>query len=290
MQAGAQPDVAHRAVGAAPPFHERRETLLRKTLDLPEAEADGVAGADDVAHPGMARKDAGGVEGGFLQRAVPLRMIDVDGAYLHAVVAGVAHELRGLVEAHGLGVQDRGAEHVRIVGLEPAGGVDEKREGRGMAFRKTVFAESLDLVEAVFREHPVVAALNHAADHLLLEGVNRSGAPEGRHGAAQFIGLAGLETAGHDRDLHRLLLKERNAQRLAEYLFQLRLRIFDPLLFFAAAQIGVHHVALDRAGTHDRHLDDKVVEAARSQPRQHRHLGAGFDLETHSVSARQIMS
>jgi hypothetical protein len=41
----------------------------------------------------------------------------------------------------------------------------------------------------------------------------------------------------------------------------------------------VHHVALDRARPHDRDLDDEVVEFARFEPRQHRHLGAAFDLE-----------
>ena len=46
-----------------------------------------------------------------------------------------------------------------------------------------------------------------------------------------------------------------------------------------AAQIGMHHVALDRPGPHDRHLDDEIVEVARLQPRQHRHLRAALDLE-----------
>ncbi len=41
----------------------------------------------------------------------------------------------------------------------------------------------------------------------------------------------------------------------------------------------MHHVALDRAGPHDRHLDDEIVEAGRLQPRQHRHLRAALDLE-----------
>ena len=41
----------------------------------------------------------------------------------------------------------------------------------------------------------------------------------------------------------------------------------------------MHHVALDRAGTHDRDLDDEIVEFLRLQPRQHRHLRAALDLE-----------
>ncbi len=41
----------------------------------------------------------------------------------------------------------------------------------------------------------------------------------------------------------------------------------------------MHHVALDRAGPHDRDLDDEIVEGARFQARQHVHLRAAFDLE-----------
>jgi hypothetical protein len=54
-------------------------------------------------------------------------------------------------------------------------------------------------------------------------------------------------------------------------------------------QVGMDHAALDRPGPHDGHLHHQVV-AAGLQPRQHAHLGAGFDLETPIVSARQIMS
>ena len=39
------------------------------------------------------------------------------------------------------------------------------------------------------------------------------------------------------------------------------------------------HVALDRPGADDRHLDDEVVEIRRPEPRQHRHLRAALDLE-----------
>ncbi len=48
---------------------------------------------------------------------------------------------------------------------------------------------------------------------------------------------------------------------------------------FRRLQIRMHHVALDRTGPHDRHLDDEIVKRARLQPRQHVHLRAAFDLE-----------
>ncbi len=41
----------------------------------------------------------------------------------------------------------------------------------------------------------------------------------------------------------------------------------------------MHHIALDRSGTHDRHLDHQVVECARPKTRQHVDLRAGFHLE-----------
>ena len=87
------------------------------------------------------------------------------------------------------------------------------------------------------------------------------------------------EAAGLDGDAHRLLLEQGNAKRLLEDRFQFRLRVFRLFLSLAAAQIGMDHVALDRPGPDDRHLDDEVVEFARLQPRQHAHLGAALDLE-----------
>ena len=41
----------------------------------------------------------------------------------------------------------------------------------------------------------------------------------------------------------------------------------------------MHHVTLDRPWPDNRHLNNDVVEGAGLQPRQHRHLRAGFDLE-----------
>ena len=55
---------------------------------------------------------------------------------------------------------------------------------------------------------------------------------------------------------------------------------------FAALQIGVHHLALDRAGPHDRDFDHEIIEIARPQARQHAHLRARFDLkDAHGLGA-----
>src|SRR3546814_4508775 len=55
--------------------------------------------------------------------------------------------------------------------------------------------------------------------------------------------------------------------------------IIDLLLALAPAQVGMHHVALDRTRPHNGDLDDEVVELARLQARQHGHLRAALDLE-----------
>ena len=106
-----------------------------------------------------------------------------------------------------------------------------------------------------------------------------AGELERRHRAAQLVGLAGREPGALDGDAHRLFLEQRHAERLAEHALELGCRIVDRLEPLAPAQIGMDHVALDRARADDRHLDDEVVEGARLDPRQHRHLGPALDLE-----------
>jgi hypothetical protein len=41
----------------------------------------------------------------------------------------------------------------------------------------------------------------------------------------------------------------------------------------------MHHVALDRAGPDDRHLDDEIEQRLGLEARQHAHLRSAFDLE-----------
>ena len=111
--------------------------------------------------------------------------------------------------------------------------------------------------------------------------------PEGGHGAAQRVRLVRRELCRLHGEAHRLLLEQRHAEGFFEHPAQLvgravlgRGRGVDHLLQpVAAAQVGMHHVALDRAGAHDRHLDHQVVEAAGLEPRQHVHLRPALDLE-----------
>ncbi len=148
-----------------------------------------------------------------------------------------------------------------------------------MAFRKSVTAKALQLLEGLLGVIPLIAIGDHAGDQLVAEFRDAARMFEGRHAPSELVGLARREARAFDGDAHRLLLEERHAQGLAEHLLQLGLGIDDILLALAAAQIGMHHVALDRARPDDRDLDDEVVEGARLDPRQHRHLRAAFDLE-----------
>jgi len=148
-----------------------------------------------------------------------------------------------------------------------------------MALGESVFAKAFDLAETALGEFALVALAHHALDHLGPKSLDGPDAAERRHGAPELVSLPRRKTGGDDGDLHRLFLKQRHAERLAEHRLQffggIR-HVFEPL---AAAQIGMHHVALDRPRAHDRHFDDEVVEFLRLQPRQHRHLRAALDLE-----------
>src|SRR5262245_37194910 len=99
-----------------------------------------------------------GPAGCQLERAVPFAVIDVRLPHLDAMIARVAHELGRLVEAHRLAVENGGAENVRIAALDPGRGIDEQREACRVALGEAVFAEALDLAEAVFGEFAVIAA------------------------------------------------------------------------------------------------------------------------------------
>ena len=148
-----------------------------------------------------------------------------------------------------------------------------------MRFGEAVFAEAQDLLVDLPRERLGVAARAHAVDQPLLELLEAALAPPRGHRAAQLVGLARREARGDDRELHHLLLEDRHAERALEHALHRVARIGDRLQALPALQVRMHHAALDRAGAHDRDLDDEVVEVRGLQARQHRHLRARLDLE-----------
>jgi hypothetical protein len=127
------------------------------------------------------------------------------------VLARVAHQLRRRVEAHRLGVEQAAQEGVGVVALDPAADVGEQREAGGMALRKAVLAEALDLLEDALGVLVRVALLDHPADQALVERRQAAAPLPRRHRAAQRVGLAGAEVGGEHRDLHHLLLEDRHA-------------------------------------------------------------------------------
>ena len=148
-----------------------------------------------------------------------------------------------------------------------------------MAFGEAVFAKPLDLAETAFGEILLIALGQHAADEALAKRMDRAGFPKRGEGAAQPVGLQRAEPGADDGDLHRLFLKKGHAQGLAQHLAQFIRGEGHLLLAPAAAEIGVHHVALDRAGADDGHLDDQIVEFARAHARQEIHLRPAFHLK-----------
>ena len=206
-------------------------------------------------------------------------MVDVDLAHLDAVVDRVAHELGRGVEAHRLGVEDGGAEHVGVVALEPGRDVDQEREAGGVALGEAVIAEALDLLEAGLGEVAVVAARDHALDQL---GAKRSIWPERRNAAIERrrpSASLGVKPAATMAIFIACSWNRGTPRVLPSTVAQLVGGELDRLDAVAAAQIGVDHVALDRAGADDRDLDHQVVEGARLEPGQHRHLRPALDLE-----------
>jgi len=198
------------------------------------------------------------------------------------VFAGIAHQLRRRIKTHGLGVQDGGAEDIRIISLQPTGGIDEQCEGGRMAFRKTIFAKALNLPEAALGEVGIVTIADHAINHLLLEGMDGADPTEGRHGPTQPVRFPRRETGRRDGDLHRLFLEQRHAKRPFQHHLQLLARIIDrpaQTEVLPPLQIGVYHVALNRPWPDNRHLDHQIIKASGLEARQHAHLGPALDLE-----------
>ena len=129
------------------------------------------------------------------KQIVPTAGVDIDPAHLDPMLARIADQLRGRVEAHRLGIQQRAGEHRRMMAFEPGRDIDQLGEALGMAFGKAVAAEALDLVVAAFREIALIAAPHHPLDHLRLILVDRAEVAEGRHRPPEPIGLVGVKPA-----------------------------------------------------------------------------------------------
>ncbi len=197
----------------------------------------------------------------------------------HPVTTGVAHERVRRPEPHRLGVEQRRAERSRLVVLDPRRGVDEVGEAHRVRLGEAVVGERLHLHEQLVGGVAGDAPVGHAGVQACPELLHARRGTFRAHRLAQFVGLGGREPGDVDGHLHQLLLEQRHPEGLAERVLQQRVEIGDRLEAVAAADVGVHRTALDRAGADQRHLDHEVVELARLEPRQRGHLGPRLDLE-----------
>ncbi len=173
--------------------------------------------------------------------------------------------------------------------LQPAAGIGEQGEAGRVAFRETVITEPLDLLEQVLAIFQAEAVFQHARQQLFAMRFQAATTLPGGHRAAQCIGFAGFITSCFHCQLHHLFLEQRHAQRACEHAFQLWwveriVRVVQRVRSLFAQdppplKVGMDHVTLDRAGSHDRHLDHQVIELAWLHAWQHRHLRARLDLE-----------
>ena len=65
------------------------------------------------------------------------------------MVASIADDLGRGIKTHRLRVQECRTECIRIMAFDVAAGVGNQREGRRMAFRKSVAAKAFELAEVL---------------------------------------------------------------------------------------------------------------------------------------------
>ena len=206
--------------------------------------------------------------------------------------AGVLHQLRRRVKAHGLRIDQRREKTCRFMALQPAADVHQLGKTGGVAFRKTVFAKAFNLLEDAFGKCRLIPALNHPADQPVVKALDTALSLPRGHRAAQIIGLTGGKVSRDHGNLHHLLLKNRHAQGAAQGAAQFFIRISFLRRVGTALQVWVHHAAHNRAGPHYSYFHHQIVKAARPQSRQHAHLRAAFNLKnTHRVGfANHVVS
>ena len=177
----------------------------------------------------------------------------------------VTHKLCRRIKAHGLGIKNCGAKHVRIVTFQPTRDVGDQCETRSVAFGKSVVAKTLNLSEAGFSEIFLVAIGNHSSDHFLSKCSNGADPAKRGHRTTQPIGFGRCESCSHDGYFHCLFLKQGYAKSFVKDVLQFLFWIGHGFKALSTAKIGMDHVSLDRTGTDYGHFNDQVVEFPRFQ-------------------------
>ena len=130
----------------------------------------------------------------------------------------------------------------------------------------------------------VDVVLQRPRDEAGAPGLDRLLAPLAAHRAAQPFRLADREPRRRHRHVEHLVLEDDDAERVPERLAQAlvldgRLERGVGALRVPVLHVRVHRLALDRAGSHERHLHRQVVEVLRAGLQQALHLRAALDLE-----------
>ena len=108
-----------------------------------------------------------------------------------------------------------------------------------MRLRESEVCKALELFEDALARGRVDPPLFHAGHQVPLQGLHALGAALSPHRATQLIGMRSRQARRVCRDAHELLLKEGDAERLAQSGLEKRMQIGDLLASRASPQIGI---------------------------------------------------
>ena len=108
-----------------------------------------------------------------------------------------------------------------------------------MRLRESEVCKALELFEDALARGLVDPSFFHAGHQVPLQGLHALRATLGSHRATQLIGTRSRQTRRVRRDTHELLLKERDAERLAQSGLKQWVQIGDLLASRPAPQIGI---------------------------------------------------
>src|SRR5579859_3449274 len=225
----------------------------------------------------------------LFERAKPVRASHVNGPDFQAVPLGIFDNCCGMIKTHRLIVQQGSSESAEVVAFQIGAGVGEKRETRGMRFRKSIERERSDGLDYFLLNFGSDSVFFHAAAKLYFDVFHARFGAFKTKGATQFLRFASREASGDHGHAQELFLKKRHAQRARENGFERWVKAFHRFASLAAFQIRMNHFANDRPGPNDRDLHHNVVKAFWSQTRQAGHLRAAFDLK-HAHGVRFLQS
>src|SRR5690554_3646733 len=161
------------------------------------------------------------------ERRIPFALIDVDRKDGDAMPLRVVDEGRRVVETHRPSVEEGAAERLMMVPFEIGRDISEDGEACRVALGEAVLTKAADLREYLLSEFGCDAVLYHPREEALAVGFDPAVSSKGGHIAAQLVGLARRIIRDLDGELHHLLLKDRDAERALQDLFEARMSIND---------------------------------------------------------------